>query len=359
MKEKDFAKKLLQWHQTVDRSLPWKGERNPYLVWLSEIILQQTRAEQGVAYYLRFKETFPDLKSLALATEDDVLRMWQGLGYYTRARNLHHAARYIYHELAGKFPDNYTALRKLKGVGPYTAAAIAAFAFNQPCAVVDSNVYRVLSRIFGIFEPVDSVAGKKFFTSLAERLMDPKAPALYNQAIMDFGAVQCTPRNPFCENCPFKTRCYAFQHQCIELLPIKKKKPARKVRYFHYLVLRHQGYTYLMHRNGKDIWKNLYEFPMIEGSRKMSLKEIVLRAEQNGWILRAAAVTASLSPEFSQTLTHQKIHGSFAEIVLHKDASVAAFLLKIPINSLDNYAFPGIIRKYLQQAPHLFLLTAE
>ena len=219
-----FTKNLMAWFATNHRPMPWKGEKNPYLIWLSEIILQQTRVEQGLPYFLKFKENYPTVTDLANAPEDEVMRMWQGLGYYSRARNLHFTAKHIAYDLNGVFPKTYVEILKLKGVGTYTAAAIASFAYDLPNAVVDGNVYRVLARYFGIETPIDSTIGKKEFTKLAYELLDNKRPADYNQAIMDFGATQCKPKKPNCINCPLNQKCIGFNTQKIDTLPIKTKK---------------------------------------------------------------------------------------------------------------------------------------
>ncbi|NJN78344.1 MAG: A/G-specific adenine glycosylase, partial [Saprospiraceae bacterium] len=226
--KKDFTPNLLFWFSKNYRPMPWKGERNPYYIWLSEIILQQTRVEQGLPYFLKFKENYPTIKDLAAATEDEVMLLWQGLGYYSRARNLHFTAKYITYELDGIFPNTYSEIIRLKGVGSYTAAAIASFAYNLPHAVVDGNVYRVLSRYFGIHTPIDSTEGKKQFEKLANDLIDKERAADYNQAIMDFGATHCTPRNPSCSACILSSNCIGFNTQKNDILPVKTKKIKKK-----------------------------------------------------------------------------------------------------------------------------------
>ena len=227
-----FARKLMDWYRENGRSLPWRGTKDPYRIWISEIILQQTRVAQGYDYYLRFIERFPDVQALADAPEDEVMKLWQGLGYYSRARNLHAAAKEV--AALGRFPDTYEGVRRLKGVGDYTAAAVCAFAYGLPCAVVDGNVYRVIARWLGIDEPIDTTAGKKLFAALARELMGTSDPALYNQAIMDFGAVQCTPASPACLMCPLNDGCAALRQGRVGDLPRKSKKTQVKERYFHY-----------------------------------------------------------------------------------------------------------------------------
>ncbi len=344
-----FANNLLKWHKTIHRPFPWKGEKNPYLIWLSEIILQQTRVEQGLPYFLKFKKRFPDVKSLADAEEDEVLRLWQGLGYYARARNLHAAAKYISEELKGIFPVSYPGIRKLKGVGDYTAAAIASFAYHLPYAVVDGNVFRVLSRCFGIKTPVDTTKGKQQFKALAEKLISKKNPAAYNQAIMDFGAVQCVPVNPACGKCPIKKKCFALKNDLVETLPVKSKKIQLKIRYFHYLVINEGEHIYLNKRSEKDIWRNLYEFPMIESERILSGKEI---AKTKQWkVLFNGSNITRLEPAgvFRQTLSHRKILAAFYEANLKGKLNSASSLIRVRMNSVDEYALPGVIREFLTQ----------
>jgi A/G-specific adenine glycosylase len=246
--------------------MPWRQTTDPYYIWLSEIILQQTRVAQGLPYYLKFTEAFPTVKDLANASEEEVLKLWQGLGYYSRGRNLHAAAKYIMNECNGEFPNTYKKLLTLKGVGDYTASAIASISYNEPTAVVDGNVYRVLSRLFGIETPINSTSGIKEFKQLAQELIDPKQPANFNQAIMEFGAIQCKPQNPYCLHCIFNDSCVALQKNSINKLPVKLKKTKVKHRYLHYLVFRSKdGRTMLHRRSGKGIWQGLYEFPVIEG----------------------------------------------------------------------------------------------
>lgn len=259
-----FRKNLGAWFAQNHRPLPWKGERDPYKIWLSEVILQQTRVEQGLPYYQKFVEKYPNVRALADAPEDDVLKLWEGLGYYSRARNLHAAAKHIAHELGEKFPDTYEGIRALKGVGDYTAAAIASFAFGLPHAVLDGNVYRVLARFFGIETPTDTTAAKKEFAALAQNLLDPIRPGDFNQAMMDFGATHCMPQQPKCPTCPFKNQCVALQKGKVAELPVKSKVLEKKDRFFVYLVADFQGNTFVRKRIGKDIWQNLWEFPMVE-----------------------------------------------------------------------------------------------
>ncbi|MEO8068831.1 MAG: A/G-specific adenine glycosylase, partial [Flavobacteriales bacterium] len=262
-----FSKALLPWFAENKRDLPWRNTTDPYRIWLSEVILQQTRVDQGLAYWKRFVERWPTVTDLARASEDEVLKEWQGLGYYSRARNLRSAALQVVHEHRGVYPTTHVGLLKLIGVGDYTAAAIASICFSRPEAVVDGNAYRVLARVFGIATPIDSTAGKKEFKALANTLIDPDHPGDHNQAVMELGATVCTPRNPDCGSCPLRNRCVALKESRIATLPVKVKKQVVRVRYFNYLVLRSPKGIFLHQRSGKDIWQGLWEFPLIETGR--------------------------------------------------------------------------------------------
>lgn len=308
--EKEFARLLIEWYHEHKRDLPWRNTNDPYLIWISEIILQQTRVAQGYAYYQRFIERFPNLESLAAAEENEVLKYWQGLGYYSRARNLHQAAISV----NGVFPVKYEDILKLKGVGTYTAAAICSFAYNQPHAVVDGNVYRVLSRFFGINEPIDSGKGKKIFASLAHDLLDKIQPALYNQAIMDFGALQCTPLSPDCTVCPFKNRCFAFNHNMVSSLPIKQNKTKTSERFFYYLLIRDNGNIYLNKRTENDIWKNLYELPLIESNTALAVDDFIRKQEFASIFKENSAVNVRLLNKTKHVLSHRIIYADFYEL---------------------------------------------
>ncbi|MGY8943774.1 MAG: A/G-specific adenine glycosylase, partial [Flavobacteriales bacterium] len=259
-----FSNTLIYWYLQNNRELPWRKSKNPYFIWLSEIMLQQTRVAQGLAYYLKFTTSFPTVFDLAKADESTVLKMWQGLGYYSRARNLHFSAKQISKELNGVFPSTYEEIIKLKGIGDYTASAISSICFNEPTAVVDGNVYRVLSRYFGINTPTNSTLGIKEFKTLAQTLIDTSQPGTYNQALMDFGALHCKPQNPLCETCPFSDSCVAFEKKLTKELPVKEKKIKVRKRYFNFLVIKTDAHkTILTERKGKGIWQGLYQFPLI------------------------------------------------------------------------------------------------
>lgn len=340
MNTTDFSLQLLQWYAENGRELPWRQTRDPYRIWISEIILQQTRVAQGYDYFLRFVRRFPDVDSLAAASEDEVLAQWQGLGYYSRARNLHAAARQIV--ALGGFPSSYEAIRSLKGVGDYTAAAIASLAFGLPHAVVDGNVYRVLSRYFGIDTPIDSTAGRKLFAALAGEMLVPSRPADYNQAIMDFGALQCTPRSPQCQTCPLAEGCQAFAHGMVDQLPCKEHVTRVRERYFTYVYVRCEGYTLLQRRGSGDIWQGLYQMPLFEGSQPLSPREVEERVGQYGRLTKLCA-------DHRHQLTHQRLH---ADLYLLESAQ------RPPVDGLwiqeterSQYAVPRLVEELLKLVP--------
>lgn len=339
-----FTTRLLQWHSEENgRELPWKNEKDPYKIWLSEIILQQTRAEQGLPYYQRFIEQYPDVHALASAPEDEVFRLWQGLGYYNRCRNLLHTARTISHDYQGQFPARYESILALKGIGGYTAAAIASFAFNLPYAVLDGNVYRVLARFFGIDTPVDSTAGKKSFQELASALLDPGQPAAFNQAIMDFGASVCKPQLPLCTQCPLSDRCIAYRQDLISLLPVKGKKLAVRERHFHYFVLMQGDKVYIRQRTEKDIWQNLYEFFLVESTGGADTVP--------AWPEQASFLPEKAESVFRnrQRLTHQLIITDFYLVKLQVKTWDLSGGLWVSKDSLKNYAFPKTILSFFDR----------
>ncbi|WP_423128320.1 A/G-specific adenine glycosylase [Gaoshiqia sp. Z1-71] len=342
----DFGPDLLRWYKQNKRPLPWRETRDPYRVWLSEIIMQQTRIDQGLAYYRKFVENFPALTDFAMADEDTILKLWQGLGYYSRARNMHHTAKTIAANHEGIFPDNYTALLKLKGIGEYTAAAIASIAFKQPHAAVDGNVYRVLSRLYGIDTPVDSSQGKKEFRELANRLLDRKNPGDHNQALMEFGALLCTPRNPDCPDCPFKNRCVAHQSGLTDKLPAKAGKQKIRLRYFNYLLICSGDDIYLNKRTGNDIWKNLYEFPLIEHDRKTEPAE--LGPQLNSLFGLQQIVVTKITAWKKQVLSHQHIYYRFLYISDgDKKIELSAFV-KVNKKDIFNFAVPKPVEKEIE-----------
>lgn len=341
-----FTAALLAWNRDInDRPMPWKGEKDPYRIWLSEIILQQTRVEQGWEYYLRFIKKFPTVKKLATAKEEEVFKLWEGLGYYSRCRNLIASARFIYYELKGKFPGTYNDIIQLKGVGPYTAAAIASFAFNLPFAVVDGNVNRVLARYFGINTAIDSSAGKKIFSALAQELLSLKEPGLYNQAIMDFGATVCKPQLPLCLECPLNTNCSAYHTGKVGLLPLKEKKLIKKKRWFYYIVLEKNDRYYIRTRQAKDIWQNLNEFVLVEWPEKIGVEEL-LDTKEFKRMLPATIQWLQNSVEYKQQLTHQLIHAVFIEGKLLSGAAPEGYEL-VERKNIKRRAFPGLLNRFL------------
>lgn len=352
-----FRKELLDWFATNHRPMPWKGERNPYIIWLSEIILQQTTVAQGTAYFEKFREQYPSVKDLADAPADDVMKLWEGLGYYSRARNLHATAKYINTELKAVFPTDYEGILKLKGVGPYTAAAIASFAYDLPHAVLDGNVYRVLSRFFGIETPIDTTEAKHIFTELSNDVLDKKRSADFNQAIMDFGATFCTTAKPKCVACSLQKECSAFQTNKVDVLPMKSKKMVRRTRYFNYLVINEGDFVFIRKRVEKDIWQDLYEFPLVETDNLVDIlmehPEVIGRGDELSSFKIDTTELRLLkkSQPFQQLLTHQKIVATFWEFESSKTAFIlrGGDFLKIERQNLTDYAFPKTIDIYLKE----------
>jgi A/G-specific adenine glycosylase len=341
-----FPALLLQWNSHLNtRKMPWKGEKDPYKIWLSEIILQQTRVEQGWKYYEKFIAVFPDINKLAAAKDEKIYKLWEGLGYYSRCKNLIDTARFISTKLNGRFPDKFEDILSLKGVGNYTASAIASFAYNLPYAVVDGNVFRVLSRVFGIKKPIDSTEGKKFFSKLASELLDKKKPGIYNQALMDFGAVICKPQNPGCNNCGLKNHCFAFKNDLVNKLPVKEKKIKITTRWFYYLVIAYKGKVYIHRRTANDIWKNLNEFALIETRSNASINKILAKAEKDNILKKDSYKLLSVSPISFQQLSHQKIQGRFIKITLKKEFVLSGFKPVSP-KQLLRHAFPKFINAY-------------
>lgn len=344
-----FEKELLNWYQKNKRDLPWRHTQNPYLIWLSEVILQQTRVKQGMPYYLKFVEAYPTVQDLANADEQEVLRHWQGLGYYSRARNMHHTAKQIVQDLEGKFPISYQELLKLKGVGKYTAAAIASFAYNESVPVVDGNVYRVLARLFGIEDDIASTKGQKIFAEQASELVSTNSAGEYNQAIMEFGATHCTPQKPNCMFCPFSTACVANQEGKQSVLPVKLKKAKARNRFFHYIVFEYEDQFLLNKRTGKEIWQGLYDFINIESKKKLEeedvLNEISKLVETQSFLLK------DVSKNYKHILSHQRLNVDFYHISLNKmynriGGNSVQFFTKMQIEELPK---PILIQKYLEE----------
>lgn len=339
----EFSNRLILWYNEHKRHLPWRETHNPYYIWLSEIMLQQTRVAQGLPYYLKFIENFPTVFDLAKANEEQVLKLWQGLGYYSRARNLHQTAQKIAFEYNGVFPDNYKDLLKLKGVGEYTAAAIASISFNEAVPVVDGNVFRVLARYFAIDTDILSAKAKNQFTALAFELIDKKNPALFNQAIMEFGALQCVPKNPDCKNCVFKNKCQAFLLNKVDEFPVKINKTKIKNRYLHYLVFRDlKNKTLMQKRTGDGIWKNLYEFPVIETDSDDLVSEISLQVHKQYDKVKDVVVFNQF--EIVHKLSHQHLHIWFYNVEIDTILNNG-----LSFNEVSKLPVPIVIHNFLEQ----------
>lgn len=345
-----FTDCLLTWNRLHNsRTMPWKGEKNPYKIWLSEIILQQTRVEQGWPYYERFIENYPVVEKLAAAPDEEVFRLWQGLGYYARCKNMLAAAREIAGKHKGAFPNTYEGITSLKGVGAYTAAAIASFAFNLPHAVLDGNVYRVLARFFGIDTPTDTTAGKKLFTQLAQEVLAKDQPAAYNQAIMDFGAVVCKPQQPLCKSCLLAPRCEAYQKGLVDLVPVKSKKLIIKKRFFHYLLLEQKDQIYIRKRTEKDIWQNLHEFVLLETPAPFNDTDLLQSPAFQRLLGKHRYKIVDSTAEIKQQLTHQTIHARFIRLSVAPAFKAPEGFQPVETSQLKKYAFPKIIVDYLQR----------
>lgn len=327
--------------------MPWKGEKDPYKIWVSEIILQQTRVQQGLIYYQRFIKEFPDIASLARASEQKVFKLWQGLGYYARCKNLIASAKHIYENLDGKFPETFEEILSLKGIGTYTASAIASFAFNKPFAVLDGNVFRVLARFFGIEIAINISEGKKIYASLAEQLLDKKNPGEYNQAIMDFGAVVCKPLLPLCLECPLNKKCVAFLSDRVSVLPVNNKIVTQKHRYFNYLIVGFHNQFYVKKRTSKDIWQNLFEFILIETEHYMNAEDLI-KSKKFSILFEGKEPTLKYtSKDFSQKLTHQLISGRFFHIRIKKPLPDPHDFILVSEKHLSLLPFPKFIASYL------------
>ncbi|MDD3742058.1 MAG: A/G-specific adenine glycosylase [Lentimicrobiaceae bacterium] len=347
----DFSQLIIQWYDRNKRDMPWRQTREPYLIWVSEIILQQTRVEQGLAYYHKFTTAFPDVKSLAEASEQAVLSIWKGLGYYSRARNMHHTAQKVMQHYGGKFPVTYLELLTLKGIGPYTAAAIASICNHEPIPVVDGNVIRVFSRIFGYKEPVGSTAGYKKIFKKSTSFIEHSHPGTYNQAVMEFGALHCKPRQPLCNQCIFQKNCFAFAHNMVDSLPQPAKAIVKKERFFHYFLIIHPQKGLLMQkREAGDIWQNLWELPLVESEKFMDAAKAT---EKSGLFAQQGIDLQSAYTDINHILTHQVIKSRFFYL------SHEALLTPIPpsmqwqdVSLLKTLPIPRLIDKYLKIMSH-------
>lgn len=350
-----FSEKIIRWFEENGRSLPWRGIRDPYRIWLSEIILQQTRIEQGRSYYERFVESYPTVIDLANASEEQVLKLWQGLGYYSRARNLHAAARHIAQNLNGEFPTTYEDVLALKGVGRYTAAAIVSFAYRQPYPVIDGNVYRVIARIFGITTPIATDAAYREFEQRLMQLIDKQRPDVFNQAMMDFGAIYCKPVGCDCQNCIFSSECVAWNTGRVSVLPVRPAAVKVRNRYFYYLDIRwqqgDQWNTFFHQRHGRDIWQGLYEYPLIEVDAPLTPEQVEIRIAE--WLSLSCGSSASkvyVSASMTHKLTHQTIEAVFVRVEL---LSVPQFCPDkeriVPCEALKSFPVPRLIDNYFQR----------
>ena len=341
----------MEWYPRHRRDLPWRHTRDPYAIWLSEVILQQTRVKQGLPYYLTFINSYPTVQDLAAAPQDEVLRHWQGLGYYSRARNMHHTAQQVVREYDGQFPTSYAGLLQLRGVGQYTAAAIASFAYNERVAVLDGNVFRVLARVFGLTQDIAAPASRKVFQQLANTLIPADQPAEFNQAIMEFGAIQCTPLKPDCLFCPLQSQCYAFQHGMVSELPVKSKAKAARTRFFHYLVLRHADTLYMRKRGPKDIWEGLYDFHLQETETgELPAAALLAAVEAIGGridVRRAEEPTQALR----HVLSHQKVEAKFHVVWLQAPLPVqdlqSTGLAAFGSREVEELPKPSLIANYI------------
>jgi A/G-specific adenine glycosylase len=343
---------LQEWYSTHRRDLPWRTNSDPYRIWLSEIILQQTRVEQGLPYFERITHRFPDVHTLANAPIDELLKLWQGLGYYSRARNLYAAAQQVVRDFGGRFPDSYDTLLQLKGVGEYTAAAIASIAYGEAKAVVDGNVFRVISRLYALDTPTYTTEGKKQFTTLAQQLLDPSHPSEHNQALMDFGAMQCTPASPRCSDCPLQAHCLAYASDTVSQYPVRRSATPKRERFFHYLMIVNGNNTYIQQREHKDIWQHLWEFPLLEADHEMSTEEWL----QDPLLAPFAQQTLRMETpvKLRHILSHQIIHALF--VTLHVSGTVElppeSSWRTLSLSDLSGVAVSRLTEKFLVKSEH-------
>ena len=342
-----ICSQLIDWYKSNKRDLPWRNTHNPYKIWISEIILQQTRVVQGLEYYLRFVDRFPDVNALANAEEQEVLKYWQGLGYYSRARNLHAAAQTIRDQYNGIFPKDYKSILKLKGIGEYTAAAITSFVWGMPYPVVDGNVFRFLSRLFCIDVPIDTQKGRKYFTELAEKIMDKSQAGIFNQAIMEFGALQCIPASPDCSVCPLQSNCFAYTNKIISNYPVKQNKTKTKEVHLYYFHIRHEDHTYIYRRHGKGIWQNLFEFPVIESENAFELEELI----KNKFFteLISSENISSLGviiKNRKHILSHRVLYATFIEVLLNNEPDIPSAFIRVKEDEIEKYPVHRLMQYY-------------
>jgi A/G-specific adenine glycosylase len=348
----NLSQELIDWYQINKRELPWRSSKNPYIIWLSEIILQQTRVKQGLPYFIAFQQRFPDVQSLASASQDDVLKLWEGLGYYSRARNMHFAAQQVINDFKGIFPSDYQNLIKLKGVGDYTASAIASITNNEEVAVLDGNVFRVLSRILGIQEPINSTEGIKIFKTQAKAILPSNNTGTHNQAIMEFGALHCLPKNPKCQSCPFTAHCFAFQNDLQQELPVKLKKTKVKTVYMNYLVfIDNASKTIVQQRQNKGIWKGLFDFPLVESTETLS-KATIEKHQVFNKIINNCQYSINLYNQQPKKhlLTHRKLLAHFWIIEIDDINHIQIESAEIvDASTISNKAFPVLLTHFIDK----------
>ncbi len=342
-----FSDGLLTWYKENKRILPWRNTRDPYIILLSEVILQQTRVEQGKEYFNNILDRYPTIAALAESDEEGILKLWQGLGYYTRARNLLKAAKQVMSHYDGKIPDNYNEIRQLKGVGEHTAAAVASFAFNLPHPVIDGNVFRVLARFFGLSADPSTSKGKSYFKAIAHKILPQKQSSTYNQAIMDFGAIQCVPGMPDCLVCPIQQKCIADLNNTQLKLPVKKNKIIRRKRYFNYLIIECNDEILIHKRTDNDIWKGMYDFPLIESDKFLDNKCVYEELKGSDFLKEVKWEIINISKTFKHVLTHQIIIAKFIEIQSNQITSNPAGIIHTTYSRLSSFAVPRLIEKYL------------
>jgi A/G-specific adenine glycosylase len=349
-----FSDDMIQWYGLNKRDLPWRHTNDPYRIWVSEIILQQTRVEQGLAYYNRFVEHFPDVEALSNAEENEVLKVWQGLGYYSRARNMHRSAKTIHHENQSRFPASYEEIKRMQGVGDYSASAIASIVYGEPCPVVDGNVLRVVSRFEGIREPVNTSSGKKKVKNILAGLMDPLRPGEFNQAVMELGALVCKPKQPLCTECPLSRNCYAYLNKLTAEIPYINKAKISRIRHLNYLVIQSrqgsQNHLWLNKRTSNDIWKNLYDFPLVESDTGLSAEELKNTDQWKRIIGTNHYGISSVSREALYKLSHQELRVKFIDIT--SDNFHHPDYLKVNVLEIKNYAVPKPIENYLKKVAY-------
>ncbi|MEA2106988.1 MAG: A/G-specific adenine glycosylase [Bacteroidota bacterium] len=343
------GKTFVTWYEQNKRALPWRETNDPYPIWISEIILQQTKVNQGISYYYNFIKQFPDIYTLANAPIEKVLKIWQGLGYYSRARNMHYAAQQVINQYQGKFPANFQELLKLKGIGEYTAAAIASIAFNIPEPALDGNVYRVLSRLYGIAESPQKADGKKIFRQKAMELIKNQSPGIFNQALMEFGALQCIPKNPDCTRCVLKNLCFAFKNNMVNELPLKKQRIKQRQRYFHFLHIHYQNKIYIEQRTQNDIWKLLYQLPLIETNKPVNTENLTNQTLWKNLFKGTRVNIQNISKEIIHQLSHQKLFTKFYYINIdHPNSYLLKNYMEINAEDIEKYSIPKLLDNFLR-----------